>query len=59
MTLIKLQISVPEAHAAVIKRLAELRGASVSSVAQDYLGRALSEPASREYELLTQWSLPG
>ena len=53
MSLNKLQISLPSAHVAVIKRIADLRESSVSSVAQEYLSRALAEHASRELALLT------
>ena len=42
---------MPITHFAVIKQLADYRGSSVSSVAQEYLSRALAEHARQELAL--------
>lgn len=51
MTTKKLQISMPTTHFAVIRQLADYRGSSVASVAQEYLSRALAEHARTEFAL--------
>ena len=53
---VKMQLTIPEGHHAVIAHIAELRQSSLSKVATDYLIRSLSDNAKRELELLKEWA---